>query len=231
MAPMAASAGFEGFPRGTVRFLSGLTDHNTREWFDAHRSDYEAAFLQPAMAFVEALGPRLHKIDPRVQAVPRINGSIMRINRDIRFSKDKRPYKNHLDLFFWSGRAKSWDSSGFFFRLTPDRLLLGAGIHGFMPPVLARYREAVLDPKKGAALVKIVQKLRDAGYGIGTESYKRAPRGVPPDHPRAALLRHGGLHVQWEGKHPAELGKPALVGFVSKHLAACAPLHAWLKTI
>lgn len=62
-----------------------------------------------------------------------MNGSIMGINRDIRFSKDKSPYKDHLDLWFWTGDRKGWDTSGFFFRLTPDRLVLGEGMHGFVP--------------------------------------------------------------------------------------------------
>ena len=91
----------------------------------------------------------------------------MRINRDIRFSKDKSPYKDHLDLWFWSGDRKGWDCSGFFFRLTPARLMLGAGIHGFAPPTLARYRSAVLDPKRGEALARAVAAVRKAGYEVG----------------------------------------------------------------
>ncbi len=192
---------FPGFPKETVRYLAGIRDHNKKEWFDAHRDDYEGAFLAPAVAFAEALAPRLRKIEPEVQVEPRVNGSLMRINRDIRFSKDKSPYKDHLDLWFWTGDRKGWDSSGFFFRLTPKTLLLGAGMHRFEPPALARYRAAVLDDRKGAALAAIVAKLRKAGYDVGTESYKKVPAGVAPDHPRAALLRHGGLHAGWEGKH------------------------------
>jgi uncharacterized protein (TIGR02453 family) len=222
---------FTGFPKETVRFLGGIRKHNDKAWFDAHRADYEQAFLAPAQAFVEALGPRLRKIDPAVQAQPRVNGSIMRINRDVRFSKDKSPYKDHLDLWFWAGEEKGWDQSGFFFRLTPDRLMLGAGMHGFVPPVLARYREAVLDPKRGEALAALVAKLRKASYEVGTETYKKAPRGIAPDHPRVALLRHGGLHAGWEGKHPAQLGTAGLVGFVATHFAKIAPLHAWLTGI
>ena len=160
-----------------------------------------------------------------------MNGSILRINRDIRFSKDKSPYKDHLDLWFWTGDRKGWESSGFFFRLSPDRLLLGAGMHQFAAVVLPRYRAAVLDPRKGAALAAIVARLRKAGYQVGTESYKRVPPGMPADHPRAALLRHGGLHAAWDGKLPRELGTAAFVAFAAKHFAALAPLHRWLGSI
>jgi uncharacterized protein (TIGR02453 family) len=219
---------FAGFPKKTVAFLAGLSKNNDKAWFDAHRADYDAFYVDQGKAFVEAIAPRLKKIDARVHAEPKINGSIFRINRDTRFAKDKSPYKDHLDLWFWSGARKGWDCSGFFFRLTPTKLVVGAGMHGFMPPVLARYRRAVLDDDKGAALAKIVAKLRKDGRDVGGESYKKVPRGVPEDHPRAALLRHGGLYAGWEGKHPRELSAPSIVDFVTKQYAAMAPLHQWL---
>jgi uncharacterized protein (TIGR02453 family) len=222
---------FDGFPKDTVRFLAGLRDHNDKAWFEAHRDDYASAFLAPAVAFAEALAPRLRKIDPDVTVEPRVNGSILRINRDIRFSKDKSPYKDHLDLWFWTGDRKGWDASGFFFRMTPDRLMLGAGMHGFAPEALARYRAAVLDDRKGKALAAIVAKLRRAGYDVGTESYKKVPAGAAADHPRAALLRHGGLHAGWEGKHPAELSSGAAVEVVARRFAAVAPVHFWLREL
>jgi uncharacterized protein (TIGR02453 family) len=222
---------FDGFPKETVKFLTGIRAHNEKAWFDAHRAEYEQGLLAPAAGFAEALAPRLRKIEPEIHVEARVNGSIMRINRDIRFSKDKSPYKDHLDLWFWTGEKKGWDSSGFFFRLTPDRLMLGAGMHGFPPPTLARYRSAVLDAQRGDTLVRTVAKLRKAGYEVGTESYKKTPPGVPADHPRAALLRHGGLHAGWEGDHPRELHTPAIVEFVAGHFAAVVPLHRWLRRI
>ena len=91
---------------------------------------------------------------------------------------------------------------------------------------MARYRAAVLDERKGAALAATIAKIRKAGYEVGTESYKKVPAGVPADHPRAALLRHGGLHAGWEGKPPAVLEKSAFVDFVAKHFAAVAPCTA-----
>jgi uncharacterized protein (TIGR02453 family) len=220
---------FEGFSKDTVRFLSGLSRNNSKAWFEDHRADYDEHVMAPAVAFVEAIGPRLSKIDPSVRAVPKVNGSIMRIHRDVRFSKDKSPYKDHLDLWFWSGDDKGWDKSGFFFRLTPTRLMLGAGMHGFMPPVLARYRESVLDQKKGPALAKVVAKLHGLGLEIGGETYKKTPRGVAEDHPRASLMKHSGLYAGWEAKHPKELGSRAFLDLVAKRYATMAPLHEWLS--
>lgn len=219
---------FSGFPKDTVRFLSGVSRNNDKRWFDAHREDYEQYFVEPARAFVEALAPRLRKLDREVQAVARVNGSIMRIHRDVRFSKDKTPYKDHLDLWFWTGENRGWDGSGFFFRPTPARLILGAGTHVFGPPALARYRREVLSDKRGAALMTVVAELKRRGYPVGGETYKRVPRGVPPEHPRAALLKHGGLFATWQGQHPKELGSARFVDFAAAHFGRLAPLHAWL---
>jgi uncharacterized protein (TIGR02453 family) len=219
---------FSGIPKGTLKFLSELSRHNEKPWFDAHRADYDEFFMAPAKELVEALAKPLRKLDPKLQAQPRVNGSILRINRDVRFSKNKAPYKDHLDLFFWSGTKKGWDSSGFFFRLTPSKLLLGGGMHGFMPPVLAQYRKNVLNDKRGAELVKLTLALHKKGYEVGGETYKKTPQGVPSDHPRAALLKHSGLHSGWEGKHPKELGSARFVDFIMGHFENVAPLHRWL---
>ncbi len=219
---------FTGFPKQTAAFLTSLARHNDKKWFEAHREDYEAFYLAPAVSFVEAVAPRLKKIDASVQAEARVNGSIMRINRDVRFSKDKSPYKDHMDLFFWCGKKKDWDASGFFFRLSQKELLLGTGLYVFTPKALARYRKAVAG-SAGVALEKIAASLRKRGYDVGKESYKKVPRGFDEDHPRAELLKYGGLIAGWHGRHPEELGKAAFIDFTVKHFTAVAPLHEWLK--
>src|SRR6201999_3134726 len=112
---------FAGFPRAGLDVLAGLATDNTREYFDAHRADYETALLQPAKDFVVALGERLHaRVSPGLRAEPRVNGSILRINRDTRFSSDKRPYKEYLDFWFWEGEAPSRERPGLFIRLRPE---------------------------------------------------------------------------------------------------------------
>ncbi len=222
---------FKGFPKETLQFLAGVRANNNKQWFEAHRADYEAYFIQPAQEFVAALSPRLKKIDRKIHAEPRINGSILRIHRDVRFSPDKSPYKDHLDLWFWTGEDKGWDSSGFFLRLTPSKLVLGAGMHAFSSATLARYRRAVLDNKKGAALAAAVLRARKRGYEVGEERYVKPPKGTPQNHPRAALLKHGALFAGWQGPHPSELHAPAFVRFVARHYTAVAPIHTWLRTI
>ncbi|HVY28824.1 MAG TPA: DUF2461 domain-containing protein [Polyangiaceae bacterium] len=220
---------FSGIPKGTLKFLSELSRNNEKAWFEEHRADYESYFMEPAKALVAALAAPLKKLDPNIHAEPRVNGSILRINRDVRFSKDKTPYKDHLDLWFWSGSKKGWDNSGFFFRLSDKKLLLGAGMHGFVPPVLALYREQVLSDKRGPELSKVAAALNKKGYQLGGETYKKPPKGVPAEHPRAALLKHGGLYSSWDGKHPKELGTARFVDFVVERYRELLPLHRWLS--
>jgi uncharacterized protein (TIGR02453 family) len=118
-------SGFEGFPEETVTFLSDLAKNNKKTWFDAHKNDYERFLVWPARAFTEAIGERLITVVPGIIAEPRINGSIFRIYRDTRFSKDKTPYKTHLGIFCWDGSGPKMECPGFYFHLEPPNLLLG----------------------------------------------------------------------------------------------------------
>src|SRR5687768_6278639 len=131
---------FAGFPRAALTFLRELGENYTRDWFHAHRDDYAMSLLEPPRDFVVAMGEELRGIGADVHADPRVNGSIFRINRDTRFSKDKRPYKDHLDLWFWEGEGPSRNCPGYWFRLAPERLILGAGRHRFGPPELEGFR-------------------------------------------------------------------------------------------
>ena len=220
---------FTGFPKDTLTFLADLAKHNERKWFEAHRADYEDHYLGPASDFVEAAGAQLHKMDRDIHFEPRVNGSIMRINRDIRFSKDKRPYKDHLDLWFWHGSDRK--GPGYWFRLTPRTLGLGAGMHGFPPALMDRYRNAVADPTRGAALVRAVQTVRKAGYEVGGAAYKRVPPGYEASGERAELLKHGGLHVGVEQPVPPETHDARFTAFCVAHWRRMAPVMNWIAQL
>jgi len=219
---------FTGFSPATFTFLKNLGRNNNKEWFQAHRSAYEDDLLEPALAFIETIGPLLAKFSPDVRAEPKIGGSLMRINRDIRFSKDKRPYKDHLDMSFRNGGSKG--APGYWFRLTPTRLVLGAGMHMLDKPDLERFRMAVDARGSGEALDREVTKLEKAGYDLGGEHYKRVPAGFPPDHPREALLRHNGVYAGTEMKLPAEARTARFPAFCAGHYKKLAPLMDWLST-
>lgn len=216
------------FSAQTLAFLKGLSANNNKAWFDAHRADYEAHYIAPAKEFVSALGPPLQQLSPGLQAEPRVNGSIFRINRDVRFSKDKTPYKDHLDLWFWEGESRSFACSGLFFRLRAKQLILGAGMHRFDKPWLERYRAAVLDEAKGKALVTLLKKAEQAGYAVGGDNLKKVPRGFDAAHPRADKLLFDSLTLSVELPLPKEALTPAFPKFCLKHFKAMLPLHSWL---
>ena len=223
---------FRGFSESAVRFLAELSRNNDRAWFETHRDDFESALIDPAKAFVEALGRRLRELDPKIQAIPRLGGSIKALERRMRFPKgNPAPYKDYFDLWFWSGQRRAWENSGFFLRLTSTRLSLAAGMIEFQKEALARYREHVLDDERGSALEAIVLDLRAENYVVGGESYKKTPRGVPADHPRAALAKHSGLFASLDGEHPRELDTPEFVDFAFRHFSRMNALHAWLVAL
>lgn len=221
---------FAGFPREGFEFLAELATDNTRAFFGAHRATYETALLQPAKDFVTALGEQLcARVTPGLRAEPHVNGSILRIARDTRFATDKRPYKDHVDLWFWEGDAPSRERPGLSVRLRPATVVLSAGIHRLEPAALAAYREAVDDEHSGKALETAIEDaLMLRGVKLGGAAYKRVPRGFDADHPRAELLRHAALYVSGEWKLPRVASGPGFVRWVADRLEQMAPVERWL---
>jgi uncharacterized protein (TIGR02453 family) len=214
------------FPEETVAFLTDLRAHNEKAWFDAKRARYESAYVEPAKTFVEVIGPELKKLVPGIHAEPRVHGSIFRINRDIRFSRDKRPYKDHLDFWFWEGDRKS-AVSALFLRVWPNGIVVGAGAHDFDKYQLATYRDAVADPTAGVELATIVSDVEAAGYEIGGETYKRVPRGYAAAGIAERLLRHSALYVHAE--LPAKTASSAsCIDTLLGRWRAFVGVHRWL---
>ena len=216
----------DAFPPGTVDFLAELREHNTAEWFDANRSRYQRDVVAPAKELVTALRPALDRLAPGIRAEPRVLGSIFRINRDTRFSPDKRPYKDHLDFWFWHGERAA-AVSGLFLRLSPDGLAVGAGAHDLQKETLRRYRTAVCDPSAGAALVDITRTLEDVGSPVLGRSMTRPPTGFDASPDAAPLLLHRALFAA-RLEPPERATQPDLVARLAELWAPLAPLHLWL---
>jgi uncharacterized protein (TIGR02453 family) len=228
---MVSRSEFAGFPPGLIPFFKQLAANNNRGWFQENRERYRAQVLDPAVAFVLGMGPRLHRFAPDIVADPRAGGagSIFRIHRDTRFSPDKTPYKTHLGIHFSAGNIKT-DSPGFYFHLEPGMLLLAVGHYQMGKESLARYREAVLHKTHGPALDRAVRKvLALPGVKLGGSHYKRVPRGVDPAHKYGEYLLHNGLYVFTEDRPPRELFGPGCADFVAARFKAMAPVYAWLR--
>lgn len=226
---MSARTPFAGFPREAPSFLADLAANNARDWFERNRERYAAHVLAPAKQFVAALGARIAGFAPAIRAEPRVNGSILRLNRDTRFSKDKSPYKDWLGLWFWEGEGPSRDCPGFYFKMEASALTLGAGKHMFGPDELESYRRAAADPTTGKALRAVLDAALAGGSDeLGGRHYKRVPRGYDPDSPNAGLLLHNGLYVGRSGPLPHELFGPGAVEFCATAYEGYLPLHRWL---
>jgi uncharacterized protein (TIGR02453 family) len=226
---MSAETLFTGFSPKTVAFFSGLAKNNNREWFERHRDVYNNEVMTPAKSFVTALGSRLKTVSPRIVAVPKVNKSIFRINRDTRFSPDKSPYKTNLGLYFWEGPRPRMESAGFYVHLEPPDLWLGGGMYMFPDRFIDRYRKAVIDPQRGADLAKILKAaLAVKEFTLGGAHYKRVPAGYDPGHPRAGLLLHNGLHISDEGPVPEEFYSAKFVEYCFERFKRLVPLHRWI---
>lgn len=221
------SSEFTGFGPKTRKFLRDLGSHNEKKWFDAHRGEYERFYLEPAKAFVTAVGPKIERFAPEIVWEPRVNGSIFRINRDIRFSKDKTPYKDHIDVWFWEGDRKT-ALSGFYLRIRPGTVHLGAGSHGFSKEALSRYRSRLRDQGAARALASLIKRFERAGYSVRGKTYKQAPRGFAGRGVAVDLVLYGGLSVGVERRSPPELASAKFASYCAKEWKKLAPLHRWL---
>ena len=226
--PMAK---FSGFPGEYVTFFDRLKKNNTKQWFEEHRNDYDEFVLHPAREYVIAMGEKLRKIAPDVNAIPKINKSLFKINRDVRFSKDKSPYKTYMGIWLWEGDGKRMESSGFYLHVENKNMLIGVGIKMFPKPLLDRYRKAVVDKKQGAALKSAIKKVISKGYLIDGKYYKKVPRGFDVDHPNAEYLLFNGLTARLEEKAPVEFYSDALINYAYTHYKNMLPLHIWLRNM
>lgn len=126
-------------------FLQELTENNNREWFQANKQRYDAEVKAPFLRFIQAFGPRLHTFAPCFVADPRpVGGSMFRIHRDLRFSKDKRPYKTAAAAHFYHERHKDVHAPGFYLSLEPGEVFVGAGSWRPDAAALARIRDAIV---------------------------------------------------------------------------------------
>jgi len=223
---------FQGFSKATIAFFKGLKKNNSREWFESHREVYDQEVMEPAKAFVVAMGARLREISPRIMAIPKINKSIFRLNRDTRFSSDKSPYKPNLGIYLWEGTRSRMECPGFYFHIEPPILILGAGFYIFPDWLIERYRHAVVHPQLGKELGRIVGDIkRRRQFELAGKHYKRLPPGFDASHPNAELLLYNGLHAGFETAIPDEFFRPALVDYCVEKYRPFAPLHHWLVAL
>jgi uncharacterized protein (TIGR02453 family) len=198
---------FTGFSREAFAFFADLAKNNNRDWFQPRKEKYESLCHAPLKALTVALDP------------PFGADRLSRIYRDIRFSKDKSPYKTHVSAHIPGGVL--WMSA--------EGLYVGTGLYMPDPPALRKLREAIDREASGKALVALVKSLRKKGYTVAShETVESVPRGYAADHPRLELLRMKDIHAG-RTLAPSEVSTAAAVTKVRKVCADVAPLGEWLR--
>jgi uncharacterized protein (TIGR02453 family) len=175
------------FSAETLRFLRALKRNNRREWFNAHRDDYETYVRQPMTAIVERLAIDFRAFAPELVASPKV--SMYRIYRDTRFSENKTPYKTHIAAVFPTRGLLKHEGAGVYFHVSPDEVWIGGGMYAPDALRLHAVREHIAaNARKLRAIVESSGFRKHFGALEG-EKLKRVPRGFPTDHPAAEYLK------------------------------------------
>jgi uncharacterized protein (TIGR02453 family) len=208
-------------------FLRELAANNDREWFAANKGRYEADVKEPALEFISAFAPRLDRISAHFVADARpTGGSLYRIYRDTRFSKDKSPYKTHTGIHFRHALGRDAHAPGFYLHLEPGQVFAGAGIWRPDTTTARRIREAIAaDPARWKRVTR--GKRFTATWELGGDALKRPPQGFAADHPLVEDLKRKDFIAMAKLKQ----SDVTAAGFVDDFARACAaagPLVAFL---
>lgn len=186
---------FKGFSKKALPFLEAIRKNNNKEWFEAHRSEYEEYILNPSRIFVQEMGEHLMALESTIDFESKINKSLFRIYRDIRrMGANKTPLKSRIGIIFTQGNSGSrLQKSSFYLHFSPDELFVSVGVRWFEKPMLDAYREYIMDESRRVALDKLLKTLEAKGYKTIEKGYKRYPRGFSSEMPSADLSLYKGM--------------------------------------
>lgn len=220
---------YAGLPHESFAFLRDLSAHNDRDWFEAHRAEYEAFWLKAGLDLIEALGPSCATMQPRLLAVPKLNQSLRRIHRDTRFSKDKSPYQPWLHLILSTGPEFN-KVPGMHIVLTPKGLGYGAGHYGLEPAALERMRARICNEADRAALLSALKSAEAVQSTLDAPDLARVPKGYAAEPGWDHLLRRKSLIVRTQSDlaPPDWLFTPEAPERLAAIIRAHLPVLSWL---
>lgn len=219
---------FSGLPADYFKFFAELSANNNREWFNDNKPRFRESVQEPLAAFVEAMAPRLRKVSKHFVADPRLNGgSVFRIYKDVRFSKDKTPYKTHGAVQFRHALGKDAHAPGFYVHLDPKEIFHGGGVWTPPAPALLKVREAIRD--NGAAWKKATggAAFKKRFGAVRGDSLTRPPRGFDADDPMIEDLKRKSFFAMAESK-PAAAKKPSFCDDVEAAMRDAKPMMKFL---
>lgn len=202
---------FEGFPVAALDFYDDLEMDNTKSFWTAHKPVYDQSVRAPMVALTDALAPEFGA------------AKVFRPYRDVRFAKDKTPYKNHQGAFVAAGPATGW-----YIEIAAPGVRVGAGFYHAEPERLAAIRAAIDHDHKGTELQRLLTKLERKGFTVSGDRLKTSPRGYDVDHPRIDLLRHRSLTLGKSYGFEPVIHTPRLLDQVRKDWRALSPLVDWV---
>ena len=176
------------FTADTLSFLRRLKRNNRREWFNAHRGEYERHVREPMIAVIERLAVDFRSFAPELVASPKL--SLYRIYRDTRFSEDKTPYKTHIAAVFPCRSLPKHEGAGLYFHASPDGVWAGGGLWAPPTPQLQKVREHVAANSRRLRAIVLAPAFRKAVGALEGERLQRVPRGFPKDHEAAEYLKY-----------------------------------------
>jgi uncharacterized protein (TIGR02453 family) len=203
--------GFTGFPVAALDFYDDLEVDNTKSFWEAHKATYDEAVRAPMTALCAALEPEFGE------------SKVFRPYRDVRFAKDKTPYKTHQGGFVQAGPATGW-----YVQVSAAGVRVGVGYYHAEKEPLAAIRKGIDDDLTGPALLRIVDKLQKTGWELGGETLKTTPRGYAADHPRLGLLRHKSMTFTKDYGFDESIHTPVLLDRVRADWRAGRPLVEWV---
>ncbi len=209
---------FEGFPVAALDFYDDLEVDNTKSFFEAHRAVYDEAVAAPMKALCAELVAEFAP-DGRT-------AKVFRPYRDVRFAKDKTPYKTHQGAFVAAGPSTGW-----YVEISARGTRVGGGFYEAAGPRLAAIRAAMADDRTGQMLDDLLTTYDADGWEIGGEQLKTSPRGYPADHPRIHLLRRKQLFVGRSYGFEDDAINAGLLDRVRADWQALRPLVSWLRAV
>lgn len=213
------------FPADSVDFLQNLANNNQKNWFDANKKAYEKTVKEPAKNFAAAV---THGLEELLE--PPFEHKVFRINRDLRFSKDKTPYNTHMRFAFWQNTtAKPMATPAYYLSIEPSSWMLGAGCLQMPAPMLTAFRTKLKSTDQASKLNNLTTALLATGMELSEPELKRTPHGIEPTHPEAIHMRRKGI-VCW---HKQEQAKPTDITAtqILTTATAMAPFYRWLRAL
>lgn len=221
---------FQGFKNSFWQFFDELKENNNREWFTENKERYKKDVVAPITDFIVDMGERLPEISPHFVANPKANGgSMFRIYRDVRFSADKRPYKEHGGIQFRHKLGKDAHAPGFYIHLEKGNLFYGGGIWMPEAPALAKIRDRIVE--KPDAWKKVIEdkNFQAAFDGVGGDGLSRPPRGYDSDHKYIDDLKRKSFFAMKKSTDQKLVKTPEFIDEVVKTFEATTPLMAFIS--